>query len=95
MGKPEGKIENYLVKTAKENDILCFKFIPSTAGVPDRILIGYNQTVFVETKRPNGKPRKLQEKIIESMQTHGAVVYVADTKDKIDQIINNIINNKK
>lgn len=88
MGKPEGIIETYLYKQANKHDILCYKFTaPSTAGVPDRILIGNNKTVFVELKRPGAKPRKLQVAIHNKMREHGAVVFVADTKTLVDEII--------
>lgn len=88
MGKPEGVIETYLYKQAKKNNILCYKFTaPSTAGVPDRVLIGNGKTVFVELKRPGGKPRPLQIAIHKRMREHGAIVFVADTKPLVDDII--------
>lgn len=92
MGAPEGAIEKYLYDQAKKHDILCYKFTaPSTAGVPDRILIGNNKTVFVELKRPRAKPRKLQIAIHTKMRDHGAIVFVADTKLLVDEIINFIL----
>ena len=92
MGAPEGAIEKYLYYQAKKHDILCYKFTaPSTAGVPDRILIGNNKTVFVELKRPGGKPRKLQIAIHTKMRDHGAIVFVADTKKLVDDIIDFIL----
>lgn len=94
MGKPEGKIENYLVKKSEDLGFLCYKFLPSTSGVPDRILIGYGQTVFVETKRPKGTLRRLQEVIVGKMREHGAIVYVADTKEQIDELLKQLISNK-
>ena len=51
MGKPEGTIENYLIKKATENNCLCYKFVsPGKRGVPDRIVIGKGKTIFVELK---------------------------------------------
>lgn len=86
MGKPEAKIENYLVRQAKKHGYLCLKFVsPGTDGVPDRILIGNGQTCFVETKAPGEKLRRLQEVICGEMQTHGANVYALDTIEKIDR----------
>ena len=92
MGAPEGAIEKYLYDQAKKHNILCYKFTaPSTAGVPDRILIGNNKTVFVELKRPEAKPRKLQIAIHTKMRDHGAIVFVADTKPLVDEIIDFIL----
>lgn len=88
MGKPEGKIENYLIKQAKAHNFLCYKFTsPSSSGVPDRILIGNGKTIFIETKSSTGKTRELQDEVIQEMREHGACVFVANTKQKIDNII--------
>lgn len=89
--KPEEQIEGYLVKQCKAHDFLCYKFIsPSTAGVPDRIVIGNGYTVFVELKAPRQKPRPLQKVIHKQMRDHGALVYVIDTKEQIDGLIKKI-----
>ena len=88
MGKPEGIIEDYLGKIAKEHGFLYYKFTsPAHSGVPDRILIGHGQTIFIELKRPKGKPRKLQDRVFENMRKHGATVYVVDTKQQAKDLI--------
>lgn len=87
MGKPEGRVERHFVKSAERNGFLHFKFTaPSTNGVPDRILVGHGLTLFVELKAPGEKPRKLQTVVMDDMRQHGAVVYVADTKEAVDSI---------
>lgn len=88
----ESVVENYLVEKSKENQCLCYKFITggSMSGVPDRVLIGHGKTVFVETKAPDKVPRKLQRYVIDKMRRHGATVYVADTKEKVDMLISEI-----
>lgn len=86
MGKPEGIIEDYLIKKSVENNCLCFKFVsPGRRGVPDRIVIGKGRTIFVELKSETGSLRKQQEFRIAEMQQHGADVRVLNTKEKIDQ----------
>lgn len=88
----ERDVENYLIKKCKEYNILCFKFTsPSNAGVPDRILIGYGYTLFIELKRPGEMPRPLQLEIHKKMRNHGAYVFVIDNKNDIDAIIHHII----
>lgn len=86
MGKPEGTIENYLIKKATENNCLCYKFVsPGKRGVPDRIVIGKGKTIFVELKSETGSLRKQQEYRIQQMIEHGADVRVLNTKEKIDK----------
>lgn len=94
MGKAEGYVENYLKTQAEKQGFLCQKFVsPSNSGVPDRVLIGYGKTIFIETKSKDGKLRVLQEKIIEIMRKHGAIIYVANTRPQVLEILNEIKNN--
>lgn len=81
-------IEQYLKKRVEENG-LCLKWTsPGTAGVPDRICIfPGGRVVFVETKAPTGTVKKIQKEVIRRMRNLGAVVYVASTKEDVDQII--------
>lgn len=88
MGKPEGQIENYLAAESAKRGYLCLKFVsPSTDGVPDRIIMGKGITFFVETKAPGEKTRKLQRAVIRKMMDYDAIVYVADTKQKVDTLL--------
>ncbi len=87
MGKAEGIIERYLATQAKKHNYICYKFTsPGIRGVPDRILIGFGQTFFVETKSPVGDLRKQQEFRISEMQKHGATVYVVNSKESVDEL---------
>lgn len=91
----ERDIENYLVKRCKEENILIFKMVsPSNAGIPDRLLLCDGNYIFIELKKPGEKPRKLQIYMIEKLKSYGATVYVADSKEKIDKIINLILERK-
>lgn len=87
----ESTVEKYLKNQCKLNDYLCYKFIsPSQKGVPDRILIGGGHDMFVETKAPNKRPRKLQERVFKRMREHGSLVFVIDTKEKVDSFFEQI-----
>lgn len=87
MGKPEGAIENYLIRQMKAADALIFKFVsPSFAGVPDRIVIAKGRVVFVEVKAPGQKTRPLQDAVIARMRAHGADVRIIDTKPMVDDL---------
>lgn len=96
MGAPENKIERYLQDQCAKRDWLCYKFAsPSNAGVPDRIVIGAGQVIFVELKRPGGKPRKLQKLVHARMRARGATVCVCDTQDSVDELLDHIASSQK
>ena len=56
----ERDIENRLRRGVLKKDGLCFKFLSSEAGVPDRIVICNGRVAFVEIKRPAGKLSPIQ-----------------------------------
>ncbi len=88
MGRPEAAVEKYLLEKSRKQGFLCWKFeTPSQDGVPDRILIGNGMVFFVETKRPGGKTRPLQDAVIRRMQDGGAIVHVIDTREKVDALL--------
>ena len=88
MGKPERVVEDYLRKQCKKNGLLCYKFVsPGIAGVPDDIVIGNGKVVFIECKSAIGKTSPQQDRRISEMRQHGAVVYVANSRDMIDEIL--------
>lgn len=89
----ERVIETYLLDACKRRGILCYKFTsPGHIGVPDRVLIGLDAdaqpvTIWVECKRPGGKPRASQLHCHAEMARHGARVAVVDTKSGVDQLL--------
>ena len=88
MSAPEHEIEAYLQRRCAELDVLCLKFIvPSLNGYPDRLLVRDGTVVFVELKRPGGKPRKLQAVRIAELASCGANVEVCDTRESVDGML--------
>ena len=85
----ESEIEKYLVKKIKNLGGVSYKFVsPGHAGVPDRICVLNNRVLFfVELKAPGKMTRPLQDMQIAKLRKYGQRVYVADSKDKIDEII--------
>ena len=86
----ESTLQAYIKKICTEHGILCYKFSsPAHRGVPDLLLIGYGQTIFIEVKHPNGRGRlsPLQERTIHKMRDHGAQVHVIDNKQDADRVI--------
>lgn len=89
MGKPEGQVEDYLIKKCEEYGFLCYKFTsPGRKGVPDRIVIGRGHTVFIELKAENGTPSKLQLLNAQRMIQAGADVRFCFSKSEIDEFFN-------
>ena len=82
----ENDIEKYLVRRIKSIGALCYKFTsPGTRGVPDRIILYQGDVFFAELKRPGGKPRKDQLKIMEKFNDQMIPIFIIDTKEKADK----------
>lgn len=82
----ENDIEKYLVRQVKLIGALCYKFTsPGTRGVPDRIILYSGCVFFVELKRPGGKPRKEQLKIMEKFNDQMMPIFIIDSKEKVDK----------
>lgn len=91
MGKAEHYVEGYLRKEALRKGFLCYKFVsPGQNGVPDRVLIGHGRVAWVETKAPGEKTRELQDEVIRAMREHGATVFVADSREQVDEILDKL-----
>lgn len=91
----EKEVESYLINRCKQEGFYCLKFVsPTTNGVPDRIIIMPSYTFFVEVKRPKGVTRALQDAVIRRMRNAGAIVFRCDTKKKVEEILQNMKNNK-
>lgn len=87
----EKYIEKYLINRIKELGGKAFKFSsPSNNGVPDRIVLYRGKCYFVELKRPNVKPRRLQKIVHEEFQKLGFKVYVIDSVEKVGDFISEI-----
>lgn len=89
----ERTVEKHFVSACRTRGLFTVKFTaPSSAGVPDRVVIGFTPdgdrlTGFVELKRPGGKTRPLQDATIADMVSHGATVAVADSADAVDDLL--------
>lgn len=84
--RPEAALEKYFQEQAEKHGFLQYKFLSGITGVPDRIIIGYGVTAFVELKAKNGVLSNRQKFVINSMQKHGATVFVPFSKTDIDDI---------
>lgn len=85
----EKSIEEYLRDQVRKTGGKAYKFVsPGNAGVPDRlVMLPGGDLFFVELKAPGGKTTKLQDKRIKELETLGQVVFIADSREKIDRIL--------
>lgn len=93
----EKEIENYLVRKIKNKKGIAYKFTsPGNSGVPDRLcLLPNGKVFFVELKSPGKKPRALQVNQITKIMSLGQRVYVVDSKEKVDEVLETELSNWK
>jgi hypothetical protein len=85
------EIENHLIKKCTEKGWVCKKFSgPKKKGIPDCVITAPDGTViYVEMKVPGKKPTRLQRNDSLSA-SHGIHVFVVNSKDNIDVLLNTI-----
>lgn len=84
----ESEIEDYLVKRVKElgGEVRKLKWI-GRRGAPDRFVMVFGINFFVELKATGEKLSKQQEKEIATMRRLGVSVFVADTREQVDYLL--------
>lgn len=85
----EKELERYFCERVKEESWLTYKFTsPGNAGVPDRMIIMNDGTVFfVELKAPGKELRALQKKVMEKLRSHRVHTFVIDKKEGVDLVL--------
>lgn len=87
----EREIEQKLKKETEKHRGMCFKFLSSVSGVPDRILLlPGGLVIFVELKKEGEKPRKLQEVQMRKIRELGFRVRVVDSEQGIQELMREI-----
>lgn len=88
----EKDVESQLRNKIKELGGKAFKWVsPGNAGVPDRIILLPGERIyFVETKKPKGKTRVLQDRQIEHIRALGFEVLVLDSKEGVNRFISKL-----
>lgn len=89
----EKAIERYLVAEVEKRGGLCLKYSnPFSVGYPDRIvLLPEGNLLWVELKSKGKKPRRIQEVAHKRLMALGQKVFVADSKEKIDELLKTAI----
>lgn len=87
----ETHVESYLQKQVSATGGLCRKWVsPGRRHVPDRICIWPDRIVFVELKKPGEEARPGQLREHAALRRRGCDVRVIDTKQKVDELIDEI-----
>ena len=91
----EKALERMLVHSVKNMGGLALKFVsPGLAGVPDRlVLLPGGKTVFVEMKAPGKKPSSLQRLRHGQLRDLGFRVYVIDSTEEIQGMLEGVQKN--
>ena len=86
----EKQIEQKVCEYAKSKGFLAYKFTsPARRSVPDRLFLGPNGVCFfIEFKAQGNTPTKAQAREILRLQHHGHRVYVCDSIEYGEHIIN-------
>lgn len=82
----ERQIERKMCQAAAKLGCAALKFVsPGKSGVPDRIVLcPGGRTVFIELKRPGGKPRLLQMYAIHRLRELGFPCFVVSTTEEVE-----------
>lgn len=87
----EKDVERHLKRQIKKRGGLSLKWTSTIRGVPDQIVLLPNgDTIFVELKKPDGKTRKLQDKMIKNLRDLKQTVFVCYTKYQVDNLISDL-----
>ena len=90
----EAQIERKICKHAQKLGLLQYKFTsPGRAGVPDRLLIAQDGTVFmIEFKTPTGRLSALQINEHRRLNEHNIAVHVVDNVAEGKRIVDSYTN---
>lgn len=85
----EKAIERYLTDSVKTLGGICLKYNNAgMVGFPDRLcLLPGGVTIWVELKSKGESPKAIQQVRFSQMAKIGHCVYVCDSKEKVDEVL--------
>ncbi|MFZ5818227.1 MAG: VRR-NUC domain-containing protein [Bacillota bacterium] len=91
-GTTEHRIEERLKAAVQARGGLALKWVsPGWAGAPDRIvLLPGGRILFVELKRPGGRPRVLQEYRARQLAALGFAVRTVSTQEELERCLQDL-----
>lgn len=88
----EAAIEEFLRKRVRMVGGYAFKWVPTIAGVPDRmVLMPGGRTYFVELKQTGEKPTAIQTVWHNRLRDLGFEVFVIDSKAAVLEFVRHIV----
>jgi hypothetical protein len=89
----EKEIEKHLTKKVKQSSGLCFKWLSSVTGVPDRIVFLNQKVHLVELKTATGKLSPRQILVFDELGEAGFPVHILRSKDDADEFVREAMQN--
>lgn len=87
----ETAVEEHLIDGVRARRGLCIKFLPSVAGVPDRIVFLPTGRIYLaELKAPDGRLRPDQRVMHKRLAERGVPVAVLSSKEEVDEWLDNL-----
>lgn len=87
----ESTVEEHLIDGVRARRGLCIKFLPSVAGVPDRIVfLPTGRILLAELKAPEGRLRPDQRIMHKRLAERGVPVAVLSSKEEVDAWLDNL-----
>ena len=88
MSQLESAVEAHLIRSVLSAGALTFKLAPTTAGVPDRLVVWPTGRVdFVEVKAEGGRLSSIQKVRIRDLEANAANVFVVTGKAEVDAYV--------
>lgn len=90
----ESVLQQQIIKEAKKRGVLALKVeAVARRGLPDLLLIYNGRTVHVEVKSPKGTGRLsvLQTRMIDTLRSHGAEVFVVDSLKNSIELLDSML----
>ena len=85
MSQLESAVEAHLIRSVLSAGALTFKLAPTTAGVPDRLVVWPTGRVdFVEVKAEGGRLSAIQKVRIRDLEANAANVFVVTGPAEVD-----------
>ena len=80
--------ETRLTRAVRRAGALTYKLAPTTAGVPDRLVVWPGGTVdFIEVKASDGEISPIQRERIRDLREHGANVFVLFGHPEVEEYL--------
>lgn len=88
----ESEIERHLCEQVHKwgGEVRKLKWI-NRRGAPDRVVMMFGKTIFVELKAPGEKPKPHQVREHKRMALMGQKVYVIDSKEQVNNLIKEVM----